>query len=188
MWNWAGVSISLITGFLVSPYLFRKLGPEGYGIWALSFSLIEYYWLLDLGVRSATAKFVAHYWTTEEPAQVSEIMSTAVCYSCLIAAFMLSIVALAAPRIEGFFHISEFLSRIIPSSVDLDDRELVPGIDLQSLFGGTGGGATLRRNQSDRHRHHRFTRGRLVRDPLYGLWHCRARNRNLAEPVPHVRA
>ena len=106
VWNWAGVSISLITGFLLSPYLFRKLGPEGYGIWALSFSLIEYYWLLDLGVRSATAKFVAHYWTTAEPDQVSKIMSTAVSYSCLIAAFMLGLVALAAPRIEGFFRIS----------------------------------------------------------------------------------
>ena len=106
IWNWAGVSISLITGFLLSPYLFRSLGPEGYGIWALAFSLIEYYWLLDLGVRSATAKFVAHHWTTGESEQVSEIMSTAVSYSCLIAAFMLAMVALAASRIESFFHIS----------------------------------------------------------------------------------
>jgi len=106
IWNWAGVSISLITGFLLSPYLFRRLGPEGYGIWALSFSLIEYYWLLDLGVRSATAKFVAHHWTTGESAQVSEVMSTAVSYSCLIAVVMLAIVVLAASRIENFFHIS----------------------------------------------------------------------------------
>jgi O-antigen/teichoic acid export membrane protein len=105
-WNWAGVTISLITGFLLSPYLFRKLGPEGYGIWALSFSLVEYYWLLDLGVRSATVKFVAHYWTTGEPAIVSEVMSTAVSYSCLIGAFMLGFVALASSRIEEFFHIS----------------------------------------------------------------------------------
>jgi O-antigen/teichoic acid export membrane protein len=107
VWNWAGVSISLITGFLLSPYLFRRLGPEGYGIWALSFSLIEYYWLLDLGVRSATAKFVAHYWTTGEPDEISKIMSTAVTYSCLIAVFMLGIVTLAAPGIESFFHISD---------------------------------------------------------------------------------
>ncbi len=106
IWNWAGVAISLITGFLLSPYLFRKLGPEGYGIWALSFSLIEYYWLLDLGVRSATAKFVAHYWTTEEPDKVSEVMSTAVLYSCLIAVLMLGLVALTSSGIEGFFHIS----------------------------------------------------------------------------------
>ena len=54
IWNWAAVAISLVTGFLLSPYLIRKLGPEGYGIWALSFSLVEYYWLLDLGFRSAT--------------------------------------------------------------------------------------------------------------------------------------
>lgn len=107
IWNWAGVSISLITGFLLSPYLFRRLGPEGYGIWALAFSLIEYYWLLDLGVRSATAKFVAHHWTTGESERVSEIMSTAVAYSCLIAVFMVAIVTLAAGSIESFFHISD---------------------------------------------------------------------------------
>ncbi len=107
IWNWAGVSISLITGFFLSPYLFRRLGPEGYGIWALAFSLIEYYWLLDLGVRSATAKFVAHHWTTGESEQVSAIMSTAVSYSCLIAVLMVAIVTLAAGRIESFFHISD---------------------------------------------------------------------------------
>jgi O-antigen/teichoic acid export membrane protein len=106
VWNWAGVTISLITGFLLSPYLFRKLGPEGYGIWALAFSLVEYYWLLDLGVRSATAKYVAHYWATEEPGKVSEVMSTAVSYSCLIALLMLGLVALAVPYMEMFFHIS----------------------------------------------------------------------------------
>ena len=102
---WSGTgpdAISLITGFLLSPYLFRKLGPEGYGIWALCFSLIEYYWLLDLGVRSATAKFVAHYWTTGDSAKVSEVMSTAATYSLLIAALMLALIAAAASGIEEF--------------------------------------------------------------------------------------
>jgi len=106
LWNWAAVAISLITGFVLSPYLFRKLGPEGYGIWALTFSLIEYYWLLDLGVRSATAKFVAHYWATHEPAKLSEVVSTAFSYACLVAIVMFALVAIAAPRIEAFFHIS----------------------------------------------------------------------------------
>jgi len=106
LWNWAAVAIGLITGFLLSPYLFRKLGAEGYGIWALTFSLIEYYWLLDLGVRSATAKFVAHHWATEEPGKISEVVSTAVSYSCLIAVLMLALVALTGSQIEQFFHIS----------------------------------------------------------------------------------
>ena len=106
IWNWAGVAISLITGFLLSPYLFRKLGAEGYGIWALTFSIIEYYWLLDLGVRSATAKFVAHYWAMEEPAKLSEVVSTAFSYACLTAVVMFALVALSASRIEDFFRIS----------------------------------------------------------------------------------
>ncbi len=105
-WNWAGVSISLISGFLLSPFLFRRLGPEGYGIWALLFSLVEYYWLFDLGVRSATNKYVAHYWATDEPHKISEVMSTAVWYSCLTAVLMLGAISLAAPYMEMFFHIS----------------------------------------------------------------------------------
>jgi O-antigen/teichoic acid export membrane protein len=99
-WNWAGVAVSLIIGFVLSPYLFRKLGPEGYGIWALTFSLIEYYWLLDLGIRSSIAKFVAHHWALHEPPEISRVVSTAVTYSCIVAALMLGLVALAASRIE----------------------------------------------------------------------------------------
>jgi len=106
LWNWAAVAVSLITGFVLSPYLFRKLGPEAYGVWALTFSLIEYYWLLDLGIRSATAKFVAHHWATGEAAKVSEVVSTAFSYACLMAVLVFAVVWLAAPRIEAFFHIS----------------------------------------------------------------------------------
>ena len=107
IWNWAAVAISLATGFLLSPYLIRKLGPEGYGIWALSFSLVEYYWLLDLGFRSATVKFVAHYTATEEPAKVAEVISTAFVYACIAAALILTTVTLASPHIQGFFRISD---------------------------------------------------------------------------------
>jgi O-antigen/teichoic acid export membrane protein len=30
LWNWVGVAASLFAGILLSPYLIRKLGPEGY--------------------------------------------------------------------------------------------------------------------------------------------------------------
>ena len=107
MWNWASVVISLGTGFLLSPYLIRKLGPEGYGIWALSFSVVEYYWLLDLGFRSATVKFVAHYSAREEPVKIAEVISTSFLYACVAAVLVMSIVGLASHQIRGFFRISE---------------------------------------------------------------------------------
>src|SRR5580658_915521 len=53
LWSWLAVIANLIIGFVLTPYVIRKLGSEGYGIWTLLFSLISYYGLLDLGMRSA---------------------------------------------------------------------------------------------------------------------------------------
>jgi O-antigen/teichoic acid export membrane protein len=49
LWNWMGVAAGLFTGLLLSPYLIAKLGPEAYGLWTLSFALVEYCSFLDLG-------------------------------------------------------------------------------------------------------------------------------------------
>lgn len=48
LWSWMGVCATLATGIFLSPYLIRKLGAEGYGLWALSFALVEYCVFLDL--------------------------------------------------------------------------------------------------------------------------------------------
>src|ERR1700722_2509859 len=85
LWNWLGVLVSLASGILLSPYLIRKLGADGYGIWALAFSVIQYYWLLDLGFRSATVKFVAHYSATGETDRIREVLNTGLVYSSIIA-------------------------------------------------------------------------------------------------------
>ncbi|MGD0438960.1 MAG: oligosaccharide flippase family protein, partial [Bryobacteraceae bacterium] len=81
LWNWLGTGASLFIGFVLSPYLILKLGPDGYGVWAITFSLVEYYWFFDLGFRSATVKFVAHYSATNEPDNVRAVISTVFIYS-----------------------------------------------------------------------------------------------------------
>ena len=105
-WNGLGVAAGLAAGLLLSPYLIRKLGPDGYGVWALSFALIEYYWLLDLGFRSATVKFVAHYRTLEEPAKVGEVVSTALLYSSGAAAVIITAIVFLAPWLQQRFKIA----------------------------------------------------------------------------------
>src|SRR5262249_43044989 len=47
LWNWMGTAASLFTGLILSPILIRKLGPDGYGVWALSFAMADYYWFFD---------------------------------------------------------------------------------------------------------------------------------------------
>lgn len=105
-WNWLGVGVSIISGLLLSPYMIHKLGPEGYGVWALSFALVEYYWFLDLGFRSATVKFVAHYWAKAEFDKVAEVVNTGVTFAGITAGFMFIVVAVGARYVDRFFHVS----------------------------------------------------------------------------------
>ncbi len=105
IWNWASVAVSLATGFFLSPYLIRKLGEDGYGVWALSFALVEYYWFFDLGFRSATLKYVAHYSACGDPGKTSEIINTSFFYGAVTASLILALVVSFSRSIVGFFQI-----------------------------------------------------------------------------------
>lgn len=39
LWNWFSVTVNLLIRFFPSPYIIRKLEAEGYGLWALLFTL-----------------------------------------------------------------------------------------------------------------------------------------------------
>ena len=53
--------VSAAQVLLVTPLLVRGLGPEQYGIWTLVASFGLFAALLDLGLASATTRYVAHY-------------------------------------------------------------------------------------------------------------------------------
>ena len=109
-WTRLGVGTTLFTGFLLSPYLVRKLGPEGYGIWVLSFSLVEYGVFLDLGFRSATVKYVAHFWALSEHDNVNAILNTSLLYAGVISAPLWALVVLTSNNLHKFFNISPELT------------------------------------------------------------------------------
>src|SRR5947209_17578928 len=81
LWNWLGVGATLISGLLLSPYMIRKIVPEAYGVWALSFALVVYYWFLDFGLRHAVIAYVALYWVLERWGEVSEVETAGVAYA-----------------------------------------------------------------------------------------------------------
>ncbi|HET8550079.1 MAG TPA: oligosaccharide flippase family protein [Bryobacteraceae bacterium] len=119
VWNWLGVGVGLVAGLLLSPYLIRKLGADGYGIWALSFAIVEYYWLTDLGFRSATVKYVAHHSATGEHDKVREVVNTAITYAALIGAVILAAVLVIAPKLDKFFQIEPGYATTFPRLVVL---------------------------------------------------------------------
>lgn len=109
VWNWIGVAASLFTALILSPIMIRRLGPDGYGVWALSFALVDYYWFFDFGFRSATVKYVAHYTATGEYGKVGEVISTSLIYATLMGAAILAAILSSAGRIVSFFQVAPAL-------------------------------------------------------------------------------
>ena len=100
-WNSASVLVLLAVGFVLSPFILRHIGARNYGEWTLVLSLVEYYWLIDFGFRSATIKFSAEYGALNDDHKLSELVSTGLIYSSLGGLVIALISIFLAPQIAG---------------------------------------------------------------------------------------
>lgn len=103
LWNWFAVCTSLFTGLALSPYIIRKLGDEGNGVWALIFAFVEYYWLMDLGLSSATSKYAAHYRALNEPDKVNEVVNSGLIYATCMAVLAIAATLVCARYMDRIF-------------------------------------------------------------------------------------
>src|SRR5512133_2224983 len=85
LWSWTGVAANLFIGFILSPYIIRKLGAERYGIWALIFSILDYFWFFDLGLNTAVCNFAARYLAVKDNEKINELINTALFYFSMLA-------------------------------------------------------------------------------------------------------
>ncbi len=105
LWNWVGVAATMFSAVVLSPYIVRKLGPDAFGVWALVFSLMDYYWLLDLGLRSATVKYTAEYSATGQPGKINTLVNTALVYFSGAMLVLIGVSLLLARYAHRFFQI-----------------------------------------------------------------------------------
>jgi O-antigen/teichoic acid export membrane protein len=105
LWSWAGVLFSLVSGLLLSPYVIHHLGDERYGIWALVFSLVDYFSLVDFGFRSAVVKFAAQYRATGEMARLQELVGTGLAYFTVAAVVVLGVSVVLTQNVTRFFRV-----------------------------------------------------------------------------------
>jgi O-antigen/teichoic acid export membrane protein len=106
LWSWSGVATNLAVALLLNPYMIRKLGPERYGIWALIFTVIDYFWFFDLGLNSAVANFCARYWANAETEKINEVINTALFYFSGISVLAMVLTLSLAHNVSGFFRVS----------------------------------------------------------------------------------
>jgi len=104
IWSWLSVALVLLCGVIFVPILIRRLGDTTYGIWVVATSLIENLWMIDLGLRPATAKFTAEFRARGEFDQLNCMLNTALAYSVLAGSILLTVAWFAAgalAKVEG---------------------------------------------------------------------------------------
>lgn len=77
IWNWFGMGITMLVGFLIAPFLVHKLGETDYGLWILISSFTNYFGLLDLGVRGSVGRNVAYSRARGDSQEVNRVVNTA---------------------------------------------------------------------------------------------------------------
>jgi O-antigen/teichoic acid export membrane protein len=59
--NWALTLTTIAASYVLTPFVIRRLGPDGYGTWTLIVAMTGYMSLMALGVPMACVRFLAQY-------------------------------------------------------------------------------------------------------------------------------
>lgn len=69
--------MNIVTAMFLTPFLVYRLGQDLYGLWILVASLVGYFGLTDIGLRTAVGRFVALHLARDEYEDISKLATTA---------------------------------------------------------------------------------------------------------------
>jgi O-antigen/teichoic acid export membrane protein len=107
IWTWLAVGASFFSGFFLSRYVIRGLGEARYGIWALTFSLVESFSLFDLGFRTAVVNFTSRLRARGEPEAINQVINTSLAYFLAIATVIAVLTVALGGQAHRLFKIQE---------------------------------------------------------------------------------
>jgi O-antigen/teichoic acid export membrane protein len=103
--NYVAKSITLITWFLLTPFILHRLGETTYGLWVLVGSVVAYGTLFDLGITPAIIKYVAEYYARGQTKQARSVIATALCFYSVLGLVVIAVSAAVAPVFSELFNV-----------------------------------------------------------------------------------
>jgi O-antigen/teichoic acid export membrane protein len=100
--NLAALLWPLLLFFFSIPYMIRKLGLEGYGLWLLIFSVVSTMGLFNSGLVDATIKYVSEFHARADRERTNGIVGTSTSACLLLGAAVLAASLVICPSASSF--------------------------------------------------------------------------------------
>lgn len=90
-------------GLVLVPYIVWRVGMDGWGLWAVVSVFTGYASLVDLGIGSGFAKFIAEHAARDEDEEISSVVSTGLLFYLGLGVVLVSVGWVAIPVCMGLF-------------------------------------------------------------------------------------
>ena len=136
IWNFVGMGLPLLVGFITIPYLVRALGVEAFGILTLIWALVGYFSLFDFGLGRALTQRIASYRGSSQENQIPQLAKSGLLFCAgagVVGAMVFAI--LAQPLALDWLKVSSELSSSTATSFLITSL----GVPLTTLTAGLRG-------------------------------------------------
>src|SRR5579863_2553524 len=122
--NWLALAVTGLTYILLTPILIHGLGDFYYGMWVLVVSVLDYYGLLDMGMRWTFFRFVARFNGANDRVALNQTFTTALALAAVIGVFLIALTLSLVILLPSFFklagherHVFQWLVSLLGLSV-----------------------------------------------------------------------
>lgn len=106
--------ITLLCGILISffmmPFVIHSIGDKWYGLWVVAGSVLSFYGMLDLGLSSATQRYISFYLEKKDIESLRSVFNSSLLVFSLIGLAALLLTVLLVALAPFYFESSEELS------------------------------------------------------------------------------
>ena len=104
--NWTGLVVAAAFSFLLTPMMIHHLGAVNYGMWILAASLLDYYGLIDVAMRTALFRFVARFKGANQREALADTISTALTIATVTGLILVAMIPFVAAILPRFFSLA----------------------------------------------------------------------------------
>lgn len=105
--SWIGFAVRLVIAFLFVPYITSVLGDARYGVWIILFQIVSYFFLFDIGLEKAMARFVPRFLGLDDHDSLNKVLASATAIYGGVALVTVTAALLAATLLFPQFKISD---------------------------------------------------------------------------------